>query len=164
MSWNASSGAVSYNLYRGTKSGGESATPIATGIAGTSFTNTTLPGGPTFYYEVQAVNAGGQSGMSNEAFRSYGVVHTGSPTLVATGGGSEVILSWTASAGAVGYNIYRGTSSGSETMVEFGITGTSFTDTGSNDNLVSTALANGTTYYYEVLRRRGGHRDKRPVQ
>ena len=67
LSWTASNGATSYNVYRGTYSGGESSTAIATGITGTSYTNTGLTNGTTYYYTVAAVNAGGASGYSNEA-------------------------------------------------------------------------------------------------
>jgi hypothetical protein len=67
LSWTASSGATSYSIYRGTTAGGESSTAIATGISGTSFTNTGLTNGATYYYKVAAVNAGGASPLSGEA-------------------------------------------------------------------------------------------------
>ena len=67
LSWSASSGATSYNVYRGTSAGGESATAIATGVTSTSYTNTGLTNGTTYYYKVAAVSSGGTSGMSNEA-------------------------------------------------------------------------------------------------
>jgi fibronectin type 3 domain-containing protein len=67
LSWTASSGATSYNVYRGTAAGAEGATPIVTGITGTTYTNTGLTNGTTYYYKVAAVNANGTSGMSNEA-------------------------------------------------------------------------------------------------
>ena len=66
LSWTASTGAKSYNVYRGTGPGAESATPIATGIASTSYTNTGLKNGTTYYYKVAAVNAAGTSPLSNE--------------------------------------------------------------------------------------------------
>ena len=63
--------------------------------------------------------------------------------LTASAGNAAVTLSWSASAGATGYSIYRGTSSGGEGSAAFktGITATSFTDSG---------LTNGTTYYYRI--------------
>lgn len=67
LTWTASSGAASYNVYRGATAGGESTTAIATGITSTSYTNTGLTNGTTYYYKVKAVNAGGTSGYSNEA-------------------------------------------------------------------------------------------------
>jgi cellulose 1,4-beta-cellobiosidase len=66
VGWTASSDATSYDIYRSTTSGGEGATPIQTGVTGTSFADTGLTNGVTYYYEVVAVNAGGQSGVSSE--------------------------------------------------------------------------------------------------
>jgi hypothetical protein len=42
LTWNSVSGATSYNIYRGTSSNGENSTPIASGIAGTRFTDVGL--------------------------------------------------------------------------------------------------------------------------
>ena len=58
LAWSASSGATSYNVYRSTTAGGEGSTPIATGIASTSYINTGLTNGTAYYYKVAAVNAG----------------------------------------------------------------------------------------------------------
>lgn len=67
LGWTASSGATSYNVYRGTTSGGESATPIATGITGKAYTDDGLTNSQHYFYEVAAVNRIGTSPMSNEA-------------------------------------------------------------------------------------------------
>ena len=67
LTWSPSSGATSYNAYRGTTAGGDSSTAIATGLTGTSYTNTGLTNGTTYYYKVAAVNSTGTSGQSNEA-------------------------------------------------------------------------------------------------
>lgn len=56
-------------------------------------------------------------------------------------GGTQVALTWTASPGAAKYNLYRGTSSGGETLLKAGITGTSYIDP---------ATGNGTVYYYQA--------------
>ena len=64
LTWNASTAAVSYDIYRGSSLGGESL--YKTGITGTSFTDTGLASGATYYYEVTAVNKGGKSDMSNQ--------------------------------------------------------------------------------------------------
>jgi hypothetical protein len=63
--------------------------------------------------------------------------------LKATPGDSQVTLSWTSSADAASYNVYRGTAAGGEgsTPIATGITGTGFTDR---------SLSNGTTYFYKV--------------
>jgi hypothetical protein len=67
LSWTASSGATSYNVYRGTTSGGESSTALATGITTTTYTDSTAVNGTKYYYEVAAVNGSGTSAKSNEA-------------------------------------------------------------------------------------------------
>ncbi|HXR48984.1 MAG TPA: cellulase family glycosylhydrolase [Candidatus Limnocylindrales bacterium] len=69
LSWAAGSGATSYNLYRSTASGLENsnAAPVITGITGTSYTNTGLNSGITYYYQVVATNSSGASGFSAEA-------------------------------------------------------------------------------------------------
>lgn len=67
LSWTAGSGATSYNVYRGTSAGGESGTPVATGVTATSYTNTGLTNGTTYYYKIAAVNSYGTSAQSNEA-------------------------------------------------------------------------------------------------
>jgi hypothetical protein len=68
LSWTAGSGATSYNLYRAAESGYESAiAPVVTGITGTSYTDTGLNDGTTYYYQVVAVNSSGPSGFSAEA-------------------------------------------------------------------------------------------------
>ena len=58
-------------------------------------------------------------------------------------GSGQATLNWTAPTGAVSYDVYRSTTSGTEgnTPYQTGITTTSFTDTG---------LTNGTVYYYQI--------------
>lgn len=56
-----------YQIFRGTSSGGESGTPIATGVTGTTYTDTDVTAGITYYYEVEALNGAGQSPPSDEA-------------------------------------------------------------------------------------------------
>jgi hypothetical protein len=67
LSWTAGSGATSYNLYRAAESGGEGTNPVVTGITGTSYTDTNLNSGTTYYYQVVAVNGSGITGYSPEA-------------------------------------------------------------------------------------------------
>ena len=66
LAWNAAAGATSYNVKRSTTNGGPYAN-VATGVTGTSFTNTSLVNGTAYFYVVTAVNAGGESPVSNQA-------------------------------------------------------------------------------------------------
>ena len=67
LSWTAGNGATSYNLYRAAESGGEGTNPAVTGITGTTYTDTNLNSGTTYYYQVVAVNGSGLTGYSPEA-------------------------------------------------------------------------------------------------
>ena len=150
LSWTASAGATSYNVYRGTTAGGESTTALATGITTTTHTDTTAANGTKYYYKVAAVNGGGTSTLSNEASAMPEPPIPAAPTgLTATAGNASVSLSWTASTGAASYNVYRGITSGGEstTPIATGITTTLYSDTG---------LTNGQRYYYEVAAVNGG--------
>jgi hypothetical protein len=68
LSWNASSGAVGYNVYRGGVSGGPYTIINPSLDASTSYTDTTVSAGTTYYYVVTAVNSSSvESGYSNQA-------------------------------------------------------------------------------------------------
>ena len=65
ISWVASPGATSYNIYRGTSPGGEGNTPIAS-TTGTSYMDSNLSSIPVYFYELTAVNAAGESARTPE--------------------------------------------------------------------------------------------------
>ncbi len=65
LEWSATPGASSYTILRGTSSGGESV--LATGITATSYVDTGLNNGTTYYYEVEAVGGSGTSAKSIQA-------------------------------------------------------------------------------------------------
>jgi hypothetical protein len=144
LAWSASSSATSYDIYRSLTPGGEGTTAYKTGVTGTSYTDSGLTDGTTYYYKVTAVNSAGESGQSSEASATPQASLPGIPGgLTATAGNGQVSLSWNASTGATSYSIYRSLTPGGEgaTAYKTGVTTTSFTDTG---------LTNGTTYYYQV--------------
>jgi fibronectin type 3 domain-containing protein len=68
LSWTASADAAGYNIYRGAVSGGPY-TMINSSLDGTtSYTDSTVVSGQTYYYVVTAVNSESQeSGYSNQA-------------------------------------------------------------------------------------------------
>lgn len=146
LSWGAVSGATSYSIFRGTTSGGQAATPVASGITATTYTNTGLTNGTTYYYYVKAVNSAGASAPSLEVSARPMAPTTvpSAPTgLAASAGDAQVSLTWNASSGATSYSIFRGTTANGQatTPIATGITST---------NYVNTGLTNGTTYYYKV--------------
>ncbi len=66
LNWNASSGAQSYTIKRGTTSGGPYKI-VAASVRSTRYINTGLRPGVTYYYVVTAANAAGESSNSNQA-------------------------------------------------------------------------------------------------
>ena len=66
LGWAASPNAVTYNVYRGTAPGGEGATPIATGVTATGFSDPTVVNGTAYYYRVTGVDGVGEGAPSNE--------------------------------------------------------------------------------------------------
>ena len=72
LSWTAPSGGsppAGYNVYEGTRPGGESSTPVNSApVTGTTFSVAGLSRRTNYYFEVKAVDAAGnKSGFSNEA-------------------------------------------------------------------------------------------------
>jgi fibronectin type 3 domain-containing protein len=63
VEWDASANATSYKLYRSTSSSG-SFSVVYSGSA-TTYTNTGLSSGTTYYYKVTAVNSAGESGYNS---------------------------------------------------------------------------------------------------
>ncbi|KAF0096039.1 MAG: fibronectin type III domain-containing protein [Puniceicoccaceae bacterium 5H] len=78
LSWNASTGSTSYTVLRSTTSG--SGYAVIGNPGGTTFTDTGLSNGTTYYYVVRAANSAGTSGDSNQV----------SATPVGSGSGSSV--------------------------------------------------------------------------
>ncbi|MGO4529476.1 glycoside hydrolase family 6 protein [Paenibacillus sp. 2TAF8] len=144
LTWAASTGATSYTVKRALTASGPFVT-VAANVSGTSYTNTGLTNGTTYYYVVTASNAAGESVNSASAMATPAAVATApaAPTaLTATAGNAQVSLAWTASAGATSYNVKRAlTAAGPFTTIASNVTATSYTNTG---------LTNGTTYYYVV--------------
>lgn len=66
LSWSAAARAASYSVERAPTSGGVFV-EIASGVTGTSHTDTGLSNDTSYYYRVRATNAAGDSAYSNEA-------------------------------------------------------------------------------------------------
>ncbi|MCL4557203.1 MAG: fibronectin type III domain-containing protein [Deltaproteobacteria bacterium] len=142
LQWNASSGATSYNVYQSTTSGGPYSKVNATTT--TDYIVTGLTNGTEYYFVVTAVNSAGDSGYSNEVGATPQASSTkpNPPTgLIAVAGNAQVSLTWNASTGATGYNIYTSTTSG---------TGYAKAGTTTNLDYTVTGLKNGTTYYFVI--------------
>jgi predicted carbohydrate-binding protein with CBM5 and CBM33 domain len=82
VSWAAASGATGYNVKRSTTNGGPY-TNVAANTGATSFTNTGLTNGTTYYYVVTALNASGESPISTQV--------SGTPSGGSTGTGGVTV-------------------------------------------------------------------------
>jgi len=145
VSWGTVTSATGYNVLRDTSASGSFTTEVAVSLdsTATSYTDSGLSIGTTYYYKVQANYAGGPTLL----YRSLPVAGT---TLPATPTGLTVTnptptslsITWNASFGATSYQLYRATSaSGPFTSVVY---------SGSSTTYVDATAALGSTYYYEV--------------
>ena len=93
VTWSVVIGASSYNVYRSTSAGTE--TSYRTGLTSTSFNDTGLTNGATYYYKVAAVNSNGTSGLSAEV--------SANPMTAGGGGGTNVIARASVASGSGPY-------------------------------------------------------------
>jgi hypothetical protein len=151
LTWSPVANAASYNVYRGTASGGESL--LATGITAPSDTDSGLLNGTTYYYTVTAVGPGGaESAKSAEVSATpQATTAPGAPrNLTLSARTTGVRLTWAAPLSNGGssiayYVVYRGTSSSSLTALQVQVVCSSSTCT-----YTDPSVAHSTTYWYEV--------------
>ncbi len=142
LSWTAIASAASYEVRRSTNSGGPYT--VVGNPSASTFTDTGLVNGLSYFYVVAAVNAGGVSAASPEM-----VVQPLDPVqlpvvptaLSAVAGNAQVLLSWSAVAGAIGYQVKRSTVNGGP----FALVSSPLVN-----SLVDSSVSNGSTYYYVV--------------
>ena len=100
LAWQAATGASTYNIYRGTASGGE--VLVATGVSGPDYGDSGLSDGVTYYYQVTAVNPLGESPRSSEVSVTPQVTTPPTPiNVTATPGNNQVSLTWSAASDAL---------------------------------------------------------------
>ncbi len=141
---NGGSPIIGYNVYRGLISGDRSVS-LHVGVV-TSYTDTGLTYGQTYYYVVRAVNGVGEGPPSNEVSAAPANPPDPPRNLRATAGNAAVTIQWNdplSDGGSLvtNYKVYRGTAGGGESLVTTIGRVNSYTDTG---------LANGQLYFYRV--------------
>jgi hypothetical protein len=156
VSWQPAANAEQYRLFRSLNAGGPYSVVATVPAAQTTYHDTPVSGGATYYYVVRAIQ-GCESGSSAEtqaatsgactvgpAFAgAAAVVNAASPTCALN-------VSWPAAAtrcgGNVTYSVYRSASTpftpGPGSLIASGLSGTSYSD--------HTALSNATPYWYVV--------------
>lgn len=110
--WVANPDAVNYDLYRSTASGSQGGV-VASNLATTTYDDTTVVDSTHYYYTVVAKNGTDSAPPSSQA-QGWGKVLGAITGLTATQGTQtgKIILSWTADAGASGYEVWRSATAG----------------------------------------------------
>lgn len=150
LSWSAANYAASYKVKRAAATGGPYTT-VGTPTT-TSYTDTGLINGTTYYYVVSAVNGLGESANSSPA--SATPQQSPPPTAVMLNTPSVgVNLSWSQNSDSnfAAYKIYRATSPGVTVNSTLVATQTYQYSTSTTDNSATGSLPPGTTYYYKVF-------------
>ncbi len=153
LTWSApsSNGGTSitgYKIYRGIALGAETLLTTTGNVL--TYTNTGLNPNTDYYYKITAINGDGDSKFSNNATSKTSVAEVPSApnNFVTTANSStQITLTWSApsssgSSSVTNYKIYRGTSSGGETLIA---------TVGNVLTYANTGLVADTTYYYKVL-------------
>ena len=146
VTWNASTGADSYSVFRHTTNDPSQATVIRSSTTSTSYDDTSVGTG-LYYYWVKARNSAGDSAFSavNTGYAQLPDAPAAPTGFGASDGSSEdyVRLNWNASAGADSYSVWRHSSNNpaQATLIRGVLTTTTHDD--------STAVP-GVTYWYWV--------------
>jgi fibronectin type 3 domain-containing protein len=144
LSWAACASAASYRVMKSDSPGGPYT--LLSSPAATTFVDTPLQNGRTCHYVITAVNAGGESGRSEEAAATP-VAPPAVPTgLEAEAGDCRVTLSWTPVATASGYTVKRAT-----------LPGGPYLPVGrpAEPRYVDSGVVNGKPFYYVVTATNG---------
>ena len=134
-----------YKIYRSTTSGGPYS--YIGNTTTTSYTDTNLTNGQTYYYVVKAINQEGESVYSSEVFGTPMTVPSPPRNLTAIAGDGFVLLTWDPPQDDGGtpielYMIYRSNSSSTDFVNIINTTQTSYNDT---------SVSNDQEYLYYVL-------------
>lgn len=149
VTWDASAGATSYEVWRHTSNDSGGAAPIASGITDLEFDDETLEDEDVYYYWVKAVNAGGASGFSagDDGYADFPTPDEPTGVAASDGNFGSTTVTWNAVAGATSYEVWRSPTSdpSAGAMLAAGLTVLTYDDeTGADDvNYFYTVKATG---------------------
>lgn len=144
LTWKKAADAEGYKLYRSTSRNGKYQL-IKTINSGkkTSYTNTKLTPGKTYYYKIQVIGAGDGAGVLSAAMAGKTVNKT-TISYVQSVSSKKLKVAWKKISGASGYRIYRSTSkNGVYKEIK------TITD-GTKTNYTDTTVKAGKLYYYKI--------------
>ena len=142
ITWTASSGATKYKVYRNEIDNSSSASDLSGEIADTSFDDTTVLPGITYYYWIKA---GCDNGWSDFSDSDSGYAKLSTPLNISATDGTftnRVEITWSVVSGATGYEIYRGISDN--------LSNAALIATSESNNYSDTSVELATKYYYWV--------------
>ena len=137
LNWTASTAASGYDVLRSID--GNNYVVVATNQPGTTYADSNLNNGPSYYYEISAVNSFGASSNTAPVFGSLAPATPSWQSV--TLGNQQLVLKWTASTGATGYNLKRSSDGIGYSVIATNLSVTNFTDA---------SVVYGATYYYEI--------------
>jgi hypothetical protein len=142
LNWGDVTDATGYKVYRSLADGGPYDS-LADVPGATTYTDSGLTNGTTYYYVVTATKDSTESTYSPQATGMPPLPPAAGPAgLTTTASNAQVILNWDAAAGATGYKVYR-------SLIDGGTYGWLATVSGAT-TYTNTGLTNGTSYYYVV--------------
>ncbi len=150
LNWNAVSGVSNYTVYARDRTAGESSyQKVQWNLSATTWTHRLLTPGHVYEYFVTAVTSVEGDGSNTVRLMAGGPRPSAPSSLTATPGSHSVKLVWSAVSGAESYTVYGRdvTAGGAWRSVQWGLTGTTWTQT---------ILVDGHTYAYYVRAVRGG--------
>ena len=145
LSWNAVSGATSYKVYRGTASG--STNLLQSGVTTSTFLDTGVTNGTTYFYTVSAVNGVGESPRSQEVSATPQVAAPAAPAnlQVTAVWPSQIELTWNDNSSTETGFVVQYATDGAFTS---GLT--TVTTSANATSYRATGLSAGTTYWFRV--------------
>ena len=109
VSWRNAANSISCTLYRSTSKNGRYSKVVSLGSGLTSYTNTTLKTGTTYYYKLQAQysNANGIVSNGKMSLPAFGKPALAKTKIKTTGKRGAIKINWRTVSGASGYEVYR---------------------------------------------------------